>query len=63
MMRSPSSTSTPDPEKSHLHLPLVLTIGSSAKPDLLRFLVSVLGVQTPEGWRIAALFTTTEKPR
>lgn len=48
---------------AYLHLPLVLTICSSAKPDLLRFLVSVLGVQTPEGWRIAALFTTTEKPR
>ena len=48
---------------AYLHLPLVLTIGSSAKPDLLRFLVSVLGVRTPEGWRIAALFTTTEKPR
>jgi len=48
---------------AYLHLPLVLTIGSSAKPDLLRFLVSVLGVQTPEGWRIAALFKTTEKPR
>ena len=34
---------------AYLHLPLVLTIGSSAKPDLLRFLVSVLGVQTPGG--------------
>ena len=48
---------------AYLHLPLVLTIGSSANPDRLRFLVSVLGIQTPEGWRIAALFTTTEKPK
>ena len=48
---------------AYLHLPLVLTIGSGGKPDQLRFLVSVLGVQTQEGWRIAALFTTTEKPK
>lgn len=47
----------------YLHLPLVLTIGPSAQPDRLRFLVSMLGVETPQGWRIAALFTTTEKPR
>jgi ketosteroid isomerase-like protein len=48
---------------AYLHLPLVLTIGSNAMPDRLRFLVSVLGIETPEGWRIAALFTTTEKPK
>jgi len=30
-------------------------------PDRLRFLVSVLCVKTPAGWRIAALFTSTEK--
>ena len=30
-------------------------------PDRLRFLVSVLGVATSQGWRIAALFTTTQK--
>ena len=46
---------------AYLHLPLVLTIGSGAKPDRLRFLVSMLGVETPQGWRIAALFTTNEK--
>ena len=44
-----------------LHLPLVLVIGAKANPDRLRFLVSMLGVATPDGWRIAALFTTTEK--
>ncbi len=45
----------------YLHLPLVLVIGPAANPDRLRFLVSVLGVETETGWRIAALFTTTEK--
>jgi hypothetical protein len=44
-----------------LHLPLALVIGAAKAPDRLRFLVSVLGVATPQGWRIAALFTTTEK--
>ncbi len=34
---------------------------AKANPDRLRFLVSMLGVATPDGWRIAALFTTTEK--
>ncbi len=51
------------PQVAYLHLPLELTIGSASRPDHLRFLVSVLGVETPAGWRIAALFTTTEKAR
>jgi hypothetical protein len=46
---------------AYLHLPLVLVIGPAARPDRLRFLVSMLGVETAQGWRIAALFTTTEK--
>ena len=46
---------------AYLHLPLTLVIGPAAKPDRLRFLVSMLGVETEDGWRIAALFTTTEK--
>ena len=50
------------PGAAYLHLPLVLVIGSAAKPDHLRFLVSMLGVDTAQGWRIAALFTTTQKP-
>jgi len=46
-----------------LHLPLELTLAFSPdEPERLRFLVSVLGVETPQGWRIAALFTTTENP-
>ena len=45
----------------YLHLPLTLVIGSAATPDHLRFLVSMLGIATREGWRIAALLTTTEK--
>ncbi|MEK0083999.1 nuclear transport factor 2 family protein [Benzoatithermus flavus] len=52
-----------DDRTAYLHLPLVLTIGPEAAPDRLHFLVSMLGVATPEGWRIAALFTTAEKPR
>jgi ketosteroid isomerase-like protein len=48
-------------DTSFLHLPIELTIGFSlAEPEKLKFLVSVLCVRTPEGWRIAALFTTTE---
>lgn len=46
---------------AYLHLPLVLVIGPAINPDRLHFLVSVLGVQTDRGWRIAALFTTNEK--
>ena len=46
---------------AYLHLPLVLEIGPSSGPDRLRFLVSVLGVDTAQGWCIAALFTTTAK--
>ena len=44
-----------------LHLPLALELAfSPAEPETLRFLVSVLCVRTSQGWRIAALFTTTE---
>ena len=50
-----------DESSGFLHLPLQLVIGASVNPDRLRFLVSVLCVKTPAGWRIAALFTTTEK--
>jgi hypothetical protein len=46
---------------AYLHLPLTLVIGAAARPDRLRFLVSLLGVETAQGWRIAALFTTSEK--
>jgi ketosteroid isomerase-like protein len=45
-----------------LHVPLTLVIGSTAPgPDRLRFLVEVICLNTAEGWRIAALLTTTEK--
>jgi hypothetical protein len=49
------------PGAGYLHLPLELAIGAKDKPDRLRFLVSMVGIETPAGWRIAALFTTTEK--
>jgi ketosteroid isomerase-like protein len=51
-------------DTAFLHLPLELTLAfSPAEPDRLRFLVSVLCVRTSQGWRIAALFTTTENTK
>ena len=51
-------------DAAFLHLPLVLEIVRRGPgPDRLRFLVSVLGSRQPDGWRTAALFTTTEKVR
>ena len=48
-----------DDRTSLLHLPLTLAIGSPSKGiDRVKFLVSVLCVETAQGWRIAALFTT-----
>src|SRR5207253_962736 len=48
-------------DAAYLHLPLTLVIGSAKAPDRLPFLVSMLCVRTPAGWRIAALFTTPAK--
>jgi hypothetical protein len=48
-------------QSAFLHLPLVLEIGQEQQPSRLRFLVSVLGIETSAGWRIAALFTTENK--
>jgi ketosteroid isomerase-like protein len=48
---------------AYIHMPLSLTIGPKAKPDVIRFLVSILCIRKSEGWRIAALFTTTAKTR
>src|SRR6266851_2386177 len=51
-----------DDKTAFLHLPLVLAIGSKAGGvDRVKFLVSVLCVETAQGWRIAALFTTGDK--
>jgi ketosteroid isomerase-like protein len=44
-----------------LHLRLELAIGDPAAPDRLPFLVSMLCRREAAGWRILALFTTTEK--
>jgi ketosteroid isomerase-like protein len=49
-------------DAAFLHLPLALSIGAKDRPDRLRFLVSVLCSRAADGWRILALFTTTEKP-
>ena len=48
---------------AYIHMPLALTIGLKAKPDVIHFLVSILCVKQAQGWRIAALFTTTEKTK
>jgi hypothetical protein len=43
-----------------VNVPLELTIGANKDgPDRFKFLVSALCVATSQGWRIAALFTTT----
>ncbi|EDP65136.1 hypothetical protein BAL199_01279 [alpha proteobacterium BAL199] len=49
-------------DSAYLYQPLTLRIGSAAQPDAIPFLVSVLCVQTEDGWRIKALLTTVEKP-
>lgn len=46
---------------AHLYQPLTLRIGPAAAPDEIRFLVDVLCLRTDQGWRIAALLTTTER--
>ncbi|HEU0222548.1 MAG TPA: nuclear transport factor 2 family protein [Paracoccaceae bacterium] len=51
-----------DPTTALLHMPLTLVIGAAAKPDRLRFLVSLLFVRQEADWKIAALLTTAEKP-
>ena len=48
------------PGTAFLHVPLVLTVGSSSGPQRHHMLVTALCAQAPEGWRIAALFTTDE---
>lgn len=49
-------------DTAYLHLPLALTFGQrSPGPNVYRFLVSMLCLKTDSGWKIAALFTTTEK--
>lgn len=52
---------TVNAESAYLHLPLTLVIGRNEDPSRLPFLVSMLSVQTEEGWRIAALFTTEDR--
>lgn len=47
-------------DAAFLHLPLSLVIGAETKPEVYQFLVTVLWLRTREGWRIAALLTTTK---
>ena len=48
------------PDTAFLHIPLVLIVGSANDPQRYRILISALCAETPQGWRIAALFTTDE---
>ncbi len=48
------------PGTAFLRVPLGLAVGSSGDPQHHHMLVTALCTQTPEGWRIAALFTTDE---
>jgi hypothetical protein len=41
------------------HIPPDLAIGERADPGRFRFLVSAPATETPQGWRIAAPFTTS----
>ncbi|WP_158292250.1 DUF4440 domain-containing protein [Paracraurococcus ruber] len=50
------------PGAAYLHVPLLLRVGPRAAPARYRILVSALCAETPEGWRIAALFTTDANP-
>ena len=49
-------------DSGYLYQPLTLRIGAAASADAIAFLVSVLCIRTPDGWRIAALLTTVENP-
>ncbi len=44
-----------------LHMPLVLEAGTTAVPDKLPFLVSILFQKSGDTWQIAALLTTQDK--
>jgi len=50
------------PVSAVLFQPLSLTLGSKADPRRIAFLVNVLCVRTPDGWRVGALHTTEENP-
>lgn len=50
------------PLSAVLYQPLRLTLGSRGDPRTIAFLVNVLCIKTPEGWRVAALYTTEENP-
>jgi ketosteroid isomerase-like protein len=47
---------------AYINMPLDLHLGTKSAPTVTRFLVSILCRKTPEGWRIAALFTTLDNP-
>ncbi|POR50804.1 DUF4440 domain-containing protein [Bosea psychrotolerans] len=50
------------PVSAVLYQPLRLTLGPRSNPKTIAFLVNVLCIRTPDGWRVAALYTTEENP-
>jgi ketosteroid isomerase-like protein len=48
-------------DAAYVHIPLILVIGAKDDPARLRWLVEVVCRRTPDGWRIAGLFTAPDK--
>jgi hypothetical protein len=51
------------PGSAVLFQPLRLTLGPRADPRAIDFLVNMMAIRTPEGWRVGALYTTEENPQ
>ena len=50
-----------DDDSAVFHLPLLLIVGSKAKPAQLPWLVEVICQKEPDGWRIVGLHTAQDK--
>lgn len=50
-----------DDDSAVFHLPLLLILGSKAKPAQLPWLVEVISQKEPDGWRIVGLYTAQDK--
>jgi ketosteroid isomerase-like protein len=48
-------------DAAYVHIPLILVIGTKDDPARLGWLVEVVCRKTPDGWRIAGLFTAPDK--
>lgn len=50
-----------DDDSAVFHLPLLLILGSKAKPAQLPWLVEGICQKEPDGWRIVGLYTAQDK--